>query len=249
MRLKYMESMIKNSNTRKLTTVMKLGNVCNLENGKNITSSQFIDGEYPVIGGGKNYIGYHNEYNAAENTITIAKDGSCGIVLNHKTKTFITNHGLYVSMMNDKKVTLLYLYNYLLLIQESIKSYGKGASQQGLIKDDLLTKIDIPVPTIEFQKYMETPLNNFDKMDELLNKLLDDNNKYLEISFMNSLDDYGNPNAFNIHKLNLNESQSENLEQNETKEDNNINDVNDVKEEKSKKDKKIKKEKKSKNID
>ena len=47
MRLKYMESMIKNSNTRKLTTIMKLGKICNFKNGKALTSSNFIDGINP----------------------------------------------------------------------------------------------------------------------------------------------------------------------------------------------------------
>jgi hypothetical protein len=38
---------------------MKLREVCEINNGKHITESQFIDGDYPVIGGGRSYIGYH----------------------------------------------------------------------------------------------------------------------------------------------------------------------------------------------
>ena len=200
-RLKYMENMIKNSNTRKLTTVMKLGDVCNFKNGKTLTSSNFIDGEYPVIGSGKKPIGYHNEYNMEENSIICATSGTAGLISKYKTKIWGSDC-LQIKSINDNILNKLYLYNYLLLIQNSIFKYVKGCGQVHM-DEKILSKFNIPIPTIEFQKYMEIPLNNFDKMDELLNKLLIDNKYYLGISFMNSLDDFGNPNTFNVHKLHI----------------------------------------------
>ena len=52
---------------------MKIGEVCNFKNGKALTSSNFVDGIYPVIGSGKMPIGYHNEYNMNENSKNIKK--------------------------------------------------------------------------------------------------------------------------------------------------------------------------------
>jgi type I restriction-modification system DNA methylase subunit/restriction endonuclease S subunit len=201
MRLNYMESMIKNANRREINKIMRLGELCEISNGTNITTKDFIDGDYPVIGGGISYIGFHNEFNADENTITIAKDGSCGVVIKHKNKIFVSNHGLFISKINENIITKEYLYNYLLLIEHVLKSYGKGSSQQGINKDDILIKINVPVPPIEWQENMKTPLNNFDKMDDGLNYLLDENEKHCKISFMDKLDSYGNPFSFNLDNI------------------------------------------------
>jgi type I restriction-modification system DNA methylase subunit len=201
MRRMYMEAMIKGATNRGINKVIKLGKVCEINNGKNITESQFIDGEYPVIGGGKSYIGYHNEFNAPENTITISKDGSCGIILIHKTKIFVSNHGFYISSINTNNITKKYFYNYLLLIEDVLSSYGKGASQQGINKEDLLTKVKILVPPLDYQNKMEQTLNNFDGLNEGLNKMLQEMNDNSKTAFLNSLDDYGNPNSFNIDEI------------------------------------------------
>ena len=197
----YMEAMIKGATNKGINKIRKLGEVCEIGNGKNITESQFIEGDYPVIGGGRNYIGYHNEYNAPENTITISKDGSCGIILLHKTKIFVSNHGFYISSINTDIVTKKYFYNYLLLIETVLSSYGKGASQQGINKDDLLKKVKIPIPPLDYQNKMEETLSNLDKLDEELNTIMQKINDNIKTAFLNSLDDYGNPNGFNIDKL------------------------------------------------
>jgi len=202
MRKKYMEAMIKGATNRGINKVMILGDVCEIYNGKNITESQFIDGDYPVIGGGKNYIGYHNEYNAPENTITISKDGNtCGSILIHKTKIFVSNHGLFINSINNTKITKNYLYNYLLIIQHILFTYGKGSAQPGINKDDIITKVKIPVPPLEYQNKIEHTLNNFDGLDEGFNNMLREIENNYKTAFLNSLDDYGNPNSFNIDKV------------------------------------------------
>ena len=201
LRRMYMEAMIKGATNKGINKIMRLGEVCEINNGKNITESQFIEGDYPVIGGGKNYIGYHNEYNALENTITISKDGSCGTILIHKTKIFVSNHGLFINSINNKIITKNYLYNYLLIIQHILLSYGKGSVQPGINKDDIITKVNIPLPPLDYQNKMEQTLNNFDGLDEGFNKMLQEIEDNSKTAFLNSLDDYGNPNSFNIDKI------------------------------------------------
>lgn len=206
----YMEAMIKEATNKGINKVMKLGEVCEINNGKNITESQFIDGDYPVIGGGRSYIGYHNEYNAPENTITISKDGNtCGSILIHKTKIFVSNHGLFINSINNKITTKNYLYNYLLMIQHILLSYGKGSAQPGINKDDIITKVKIPIPPLDYQNKMEQTLSNLDKLDEELNKMIQQNEDNIQTAFLNSLDDYGNPNSFNIDKLIQSDSEEE----------------------------------------
>ena len=197
MRKMYMESMVKCASNKGINNINKIGNVCDFKNGKALTSSQFIDGDYPVIGSGKKPIGYHNEYNIDENTIICATSGSAGLISKYNTKIWASD--CFGIINNSDKVTDLYLYNYLLLIQNSIFNYQKGCGQ---VHMDIFTlsKFSIPVPPIEFQHNMEIPLNNFDKIDEGLNNMLNQNEEYIKTAFLNSLDDYGNPSAFNIHK-------------------------------------------------
>jgi len=201
----YMESMIKNSTEKDINKILKLWNVCDINNGKNITEAQFVEGEFNVIGGGRTYIGNHNEFNVVENSITIAKDGNtCGTVLLHKNKIFVSNHGLYIDNIKEDIVLKSYLYNYLLLIEKILSSYGKGSAQPGIHKDDILGKIKIPVPSIEYQKIMEKTLNNIDETDNNLINMLNQNKESIKSAMLNSLDNFGNPTTFNVYNEVLN---------------------------------------------
>ena len=86
-------------------------------------------------------------------------------------------------------------------MENVLSSYGKGASQQGINKDDLLKKVKISIPSLDYQNKMEQTLSNLDKLDEELNKMIQQNEDNIKTAFLNSLDDYGNPNGFNIDKL------------------------------------------------
>jgi restriction endonuclease S subunit len=119
-----------------------------------------------------------------------------------KEKYFLNDSGFTILSNNNNKLLNIYLWNYLILIKQSIFNTGVDLAQRN-ININKFKNIDVPVPTIEFQKYMEPALESFDKMDESLKKLLEDNDKYLETAFMNSFDDFGNPNTFNIHKLSI----------------------------------------------
>ena len=68
-------------------------------------------------------------------------------------------------------------------------------------KDDFNNKIMILIPPLDYQNKMEQTLSNLDKLDEELNKMIQQNEDNIKTAFLNSLDDYGNPNGFNIDKL------------------------------------------------
>ena len=199
MRKMYMEAMIKGATNKGINIVMKLGEVCKFKNGTALTSTNFIDGEYPVVGSGKKPIGYHNEYNMEENTIICATSGSAGLISKYKTKIWGSDC-ISIQSNNILILTEKYLYNYLLLIQDSIFKYTKGCSQVHMDAKTLY-KFNIPIPSLDYQNKMEQTLNNLDKLDEELNKMIHQNKNYIQTAFLNSLDDYGNPNSFNIDKL------------------------------------------------
>ena len=199
MRMQYMEAMIKCGNNLKINTVMRLGEVCNFQNGNALTSSNFIDGEYPVIGSGKSPIGYHNKYNMDANTIICATSGSAGLISKYDVPIWGSDC-LSIKSKNIELLTEEYLYNYLLLIQNSIFKYAKGCGQVHM-DGHTLSKFLIPIPTLEYQNNMKNIFNNFDELKKQLSNFLQENEEHIKTAFMNSMDDYGNPNGFNLDKI------------------------------------------------
>ncbi len=199
MRQKYMEAMIKGATNKGINKFTRLGEVCKFKNGNALTSANFIDGEYPVIGSGKKPIGYHNEYNMEENTIICATSGSAGLISKYKTKIWGSD---CISIQSNDILFLTekYLHNYLLLIQDSIFKYTKGCGQVHM-DAKTLSKFNIPVPPLDYQNKMEQTLNNFDGLDEGFNKMLIEIENNSKTAFLNSLDDYGNSNGFNLDKI------------------------------------------------
>jgi hypothetical protein len=76
-------------------------------------------------------------------------------------------------------------------------------------KDDFNNKIMVLVPPLDYQNKMEQTLSNLDKLDEEFNKMIQQNEDNIQTAFLNSLDDYGNPNSFNIDKLIQSDSEEE----------------------------------------
>jgi restriction endonuclease S subunit len=143
MRVMYMEAMIKGATNKSINKVIKLGEVCKFKNGTALTSANFIDGEYPVIGSGKKPIGYHNKYNMEENTIICATSGSAGLISKYKTKIWGSDC-ISIQSNNILILTEKYLYNYLLLIQDTIFKYTKGCGQVHM-DAKTLSRFNIPI--------------------------------------------------------------------------------------------------------
>jgi restriction endonuclease S subunit len=200
----YMEAVIKGATNKGINQIKQLGEVCDYKNGKALTSANFIDGIYPVISSGKHAIGYHNKYNMVENTIICASSGSAGLISKYKTKIWGSDcFGIYCK--NTEYITSQYLYNYLITIQESIYKKQKRCGQVHM-DAHTLSKLTIPIPPLEYQQKMEIVLNQLDTIEEALNNQIKINNFLIKDAFINSLDNYGNPNSFNLNNLCISDS-------------------------------------------
>src|SRR3972149_2104682 len=131
--------------------IKKLGDICEFKNGKSITTEQLVPGNYPVIGGGLNPMGYHDQYNVDELTTIISKIGAyAGYVSRYNTKSFITNNGIFIFKYNN--ILKDYIYYYLkLIIQDNLFSLQKGSAQPVINLLDI-AELEIPVPSIEEQE-------------------------------------------------------------------------------------------------
>ena len=71
--------------------VKKLADILIKKTGKSLSRDNMIDGEYPVIGGGKAYSGFHNNFNYDEKLLFIARVGSAGYVSEYTSKCYVTD--------------------------------------------------------------------------------------------------------------------------------------------------------------
>jgi restriction endonuclease S subunit len=105
--------------------VYKLGDLCELKRGNMITKNKIIDGVYPVIGGGKSPMGYHNDFNRNEDIILVSQSGnSSGYVSRYDTKVWASDCFSVISK-NDI-ISDNYIYYNLKLIQNKIYKYVEG---------------------------------------------------------------------------------------------------------------------------
>ena len=140
----------------------KLGEVCEIVRGIRVKKNELISGgKYPVVSGGTGYMGYLNEYNRNEETITIAQYGTAGYV-NWQKRKFWANDVCFC--VYPKNIILnKYLYYFLSSKQNYLyKISNKSAIPYSISKENIL-KIKIPIPLIETQEKIVKILDNFTK--------------------------------------------------------------------------------------
>ena len=204
MRRMYMEAMIKGATNKGLNKVMRLGDVVeHLSNGKRKSSEGYEDGKYPLYYCSINNILYMDEFDFDDEAITMNitnGSGKCNL-FHAKGKYSVAETTLHFKSKDENIIKTNILYNYLLLVKDSICKIYKGTQQMSINKDDFNNKIMVLVPQLNYQNEMEQTLNIYVKLNDELNKMLQQFEDNIKTAFLNSLDDYGNPNSFNIDKL------------------------------------------------
>jgi len=202
MRRMYMEAMIKGATNKGINIIKSIGDISDIQYGERITKENDgdEDGEYPVYGGGEESF-YTNKYNREGTTCKISRFGmsekNCVLFLNKK---YYLNDSGFTIKSNKNIITDIYLWNYLMLIKSSIFNTGMDLAQRNIMMDKF-KNLKIPIPPLEYQKEIETTLIMMDNINNNLNDMMQKMNDNIKTAFLNSLDDYGNPNGFNIDKL------------------------------------------------
>ena len=130
--------------------VKTLGEVCNFKNGKGIKKDSLVEGEYPVIGGGQKPMGFHNEYNADENTILCSSSGAyAGFVSKYDKKVWASD--CFSIIPKNSSINNTYLYYLLKTIQDKIYKLQTGTAQPHIYSKDL-QNMKIPIPSLERQQ-------------------------------------------------------------------------------------------------
>jgi type I restriction enzyme S subunit len=158
--------------------VKTIGEVCDFKNGKGIKKDTLIEGEYPVIGGGKKPMGFHNEYNAGENTILCSSSGAnAGFISKYDKKVWASD--CFSIIPKNNSINNTYLYYLLKTIEDKIYKLQTGTAQPHIYSKDL-QNIKIPIPSLERQKEI---IKYLDFIYEKANKT--SNDKIVELKQLN----------------------------------------------------------------
>jgi len=147
----------------------KLGEVCYIRKGQLITESTRIDGNIPVIAGGKTSAYFHNKANRHGKTITISGSGaSAGYVAFHKYPIFASDCS---TIEESRSYSIEYIYFLLQSLQDTIYKMQTGGAQPHIHPNDL-NPIIVSIPKPEEQTAIATVLSDMDtEIEKLENKL------------------------------------------------------------------------------
>ncbi len=166
----------------------KLGEVCEIIRGKRVTKKEILDkGKYPVVSGGIGFMGYLNEYNREENTITIAQYGTAGFV-NWQNQKFWANDVCF-SVIPKETLINRYLYYVLTNMQNYLYSISNRSAIPYSISSNNIMQITIPIPPLEIQQEIVKILDAFTELNIELNTELKARKKQYEY-YQNMLLDF-----------------------------------------------------------
>ncbi len=171
----------------------KLGEVCEIIRGKRVTKKEILDkGKYPVVSGGIGFMGYLNEYNREENTITIAQYGTAGFV-NWQNQKFWANDVCFSVIPNETLIINRYLYYVLTNMQNYLYSISNRSAIPYSISSNNIMQITIPIPPLEIQQEIVKILDAFTELNTELNTELKARKKQYEY-YRNMLLDFNDIN-------------------------------------------------------
>lgn len=144
--------------------VKTLGEVCEMQGGSQLSKSNFINGVYPVIGGGQQPSGYHNTFNKPKNSILCSSSGAyAGFISKYNIEVWASD--CFSIKSNSDTLNDDYLYYYLKSIQNNIYTNQTGAAQPHVYPKSI-EKIKIPIPPLETQKQIVGYLDSLEEINK-----------------------------------------------------------------------------------
>ncbi len=142
---------------------VRLGDIAEIKRGVRITKNELdVFGKYPVVSGGVGFLGYTNNFNRYENTITIAQYGTAGYVNFQKNK-FWANDVCFCIYPNKDIIKNIFLYYFLKVNQNYLYEISnKNATPYSISKDKILD-FEILLPPLNEQIAIANILSDLDR--------------------------------------------------------------------------------------
>ena len=141
-----------------------IGDIAEFKRGKTIAKKQAINGEIPVVAGGKEPAYWHNKANTGNPVITVSASGNAGFTRLYYQKVWASDCSY---LDRDATKNLFYVYLHLKYRQDDIYSMQKGACQQHVNAKEINSmKILIPANDV-LQLFNEIVSPYFEKISTL----------------------------------------------------------------------------------
>ncbi len=130
---------------------VRLGDIAEIKRGVRITKNELdVFGKYPVVSGGVGFLGYTNNFNRYENTITIAQYGTAGFV-NWQNQKFWANDVCFCVYPNKDVIKNIFLYYFLKVNQNYLYEISNRNATPYSISKDKILDFEIPLPPLNEQ--------------------------------------------------------------------------------------------------
>ncbi len=141
---------------------VRLGDIAEIKRGVRITKNELdVFGKYPVVSGGVGFLGYTNNFNRYENTITIAQYGTAGYVNFQKNK-FWANDICFCVYPNKDVIKNIFLYYFLKVNQNYLYEISNRNATPYSISKDKILDFEILLPPLNEQAAIANVLSTLD---------------------------------------------------------------------------------------
>ncbi|MCQ2895976.1 restriction endonuclease subunit S, partial [Helicobacter pylori] len=142
---------------------VRLGDIAEIKRGVRITKNELdVFGKYPVVSGGVGFLGYTNNFNRYENTITIAQYGTAGYVNFQKNK-FWANDICFCVYPNKDVIKNIFLYYFLKVNQNYLYEISNRNATPYSISKDKILDFEILLPPLNEQIAIANILSDVDR--------------------------------------------------------------------------------------
>ncbi|WP_051349125.1 restriction endonuclease subunit S [Helicobacter pylori] len=151
---------------------VRLGDIAEIKRGVRITKNELdVFGKYPVVSGGVGFLGYTNNFNRYENTITIAQYGTAGYVNFQKNK-FWANDICFCVYPNKDVIKNIFLYYFLKVNQNYLYEISNRNATPYSISKDKILDFEILLPPLNEQTAIANILSGVDRYLYALDSLI-----------------------------------------------------------------------------
>lgn len=143
---------------------VKLGEVCVFQRGQSITKKDIIEGDIPVVAGGKQPAYYHNKANRDKDIITVSSSGANAGYINFWTVPIFSSDSFTIKPKNNNQLFIKYIYYFLKSRQEYLYTLSRGCGIPHIYISDV-EPFEIILADIQTQKEIVAVL---DKVTSLI---------------------------------------------------------------------------------
>ena len=164
-------------------TYKKLGDICDIINGKNQRAVENPNGLYPIMGSG-GVMGYADDFLCKEGTTIIGRKGTINRPIYVEQKFWNVDTAFGLQPKNDTNSKFLFY----LCKSINFERYDKSVTIPSLVKSDLL-KIDVHVPEAQEQQQIVSELDLLSETIEKRKAQIEELNKLSQSIFYNMFGD------------------------------------------------------------